>query len=314
MTPTRITGLVAATFTPFSPEGALALAVVPQQAEHLLAHGITTVFIGGTTGECHSLSLAERQALAARWFEVARGTALQIVVHVGANCLADVRTLASQAARLGARAVAAMAPSYFKPGTVSALVDWCAAVAGAAPETPFYFYDIPALTGVALPMPEFLAQAQDRIPNLAGLKFTNPDLLAYQLCLHAADGRFDILYGIDEWLLAALALGGQGAVGSSYNFAAPIFQRLVQAFSRGDLATAQAEQFRAARLAHLLAGYGYLGAAKATLQMLGVQVGPVRPPLRNLSPEQRAALRGHLEQLGFFDWVGSGSKPAGHAS
>lgn len=303
MTPARITGLVAATFSPFTPERTLNLEVVPRLAEHLLAHGITTVFIGGTTGECHSLSLAERQALAARWFEVARGTPLQIVVQVGAHCLADAQALAGQAARLGARAIATMAPSYFKPRTVSALVAWCEAVAGAAPETPFYFYDIPALTGVALPMPEFLAQAQDRIRNLAGLKFTNPDLLAYQLCVRAAGGRFDILYGIDEWLLAAWALGGQGAVGSSYNFAAPIFQRLVQAFARGDLAAAQTEQFRAAQLIHLLTSYGYLGAAKATLQMLGVDVGPVRPPLENLSAEQTAALRRDLERLGFFDWV-----------
>lgn len=303
MVPTRITGLVAATFSPFTSDGALHLEVVPQQAEHLLAWDITTLFIGGTTGECHSLSLAERQGLAARWLEVARGTPLQIVVHVGANCLADAQALARQAARLGARAIAAMAPSYFKPRTVGALIEWCAAVAGGAPDMPFYFYDIPALTGVALPMPEFLAQAQDRIPNLAGLKLTNPDLLAYQLCLRAAGGRFDILYGIDEWLLAALALGGRGAVGSSYNFAAPIFQRLVRAFARGDLAAAQTEQFRAAQLIHVLSRYGYLGAAKATLRMLGVDVGPVRPPLENLSSEQTVALRQELEQLGFFEWV-----------
>jgi len=299
----RITGLVPATFTPFAPDGALELGVVPQQAEHCLAAGITTVFIGGTTGECHSLSLAERQALARRWFEVAQGTPLQIVVHVGANCLGDACALARQAAELGARAIAAMAPSYFKPRTVSALVDWCAAIAAAAPQTPFYFYDFPALTGVSLPMPTFLAQAQERIPNLAGLKFTNPDLLAYQLCLHAAEGRFDVLYGIDEWLLAALALGGQGAVGSTYNFAAPLFQRLLQAFRRGDLTSAQTEQFRAAQLIHLLSGYGFLGAAKAVMQMLGVKVGPVRPPLDNPSPEQVATLRRQLEQLGFFDWV-----------
>jgi N-acetylneuraminate lyase len=64
-------------------------------------------------------------------------------------------------------------------------------------------------------MPEFLAQARDRIPTLAGIKFTNSDLMAYQLCLHADGGRFDVPYGTDEWLLAALALGAQGAVGSS---------------------------------------------------------------------------------------------------
>ena len=60
-------------------------------------------------------------------------------------------------------------------------------------------------------MPDFLAQAPDRIPTLAGIKYTNADLMSYQLCLRAGNGRFDVPYGTDEWLLAALALGaGRG--------------------------------------------------------------------------------------------------------
>jgi len=97
-----LTGLVAAAHTPFFQDGSLNLAVVEQQAAHLLAHDVATVFIGGSTGESHSLSLAERQTLAQRWAEVAQGTRLRVVVHVGSNCLADAITLAAQAQQLGA--------------------------------------------------------------------------------------------------------------------------------------------------------------------------------------------------------------------
>ena len=84
-------------------------------------------------------------------------------------------------------------------------------------------------------MPDFLEKAGDQVKTLAGIKFSNSDLLAYQLCLRAAGGRYDMPFGCDEYLLAALVLGCGGAVGSTYNFAAPIYQRLLAAFQRGDL-------------------------------------------------------------------------------
>ena len=76
-----------------------------------------------------------------------------------------------------------MSPSYFKPRSVEALAACCAEIAAAAPQVPFYFYDIPHLSGVSLPMPDFLALAGERIPTLAGLKFTNADLVSFQRCL-----------------------------------------------------------------------------------------------------------------------------------
>ena len=299
----KLTGLVAATHTAFHADGSLHLDIVERQAEHLLRHRVTTVFIGGTTGESHSLSLEERRQLAQRWFEVAKGTPLRVVVHVGSNCLADARLLATQAQHLGAVAISALAPSYFKPRSLTALIDCCADIAAVAPETPFYFYDIPSLTGVTFSMPEFLAQANERIPTLAGIKFTNSDLMAFQLCLRAAEGRFDVPYGTDEWLLAALALGAQGFVGSSYNFAAPIYHRLIEAFQNGDLAAARQVQFRSVQLIQLLGGYGYMGAAKAVMQMLGINVGPARLPNASLNQAQTAQLRTGLEKLGFFNWI-----------
>ena len=299
----RLRGLVAATHTPFHADGSLHLAVVEKQAAHLLANGVSQVFVGGTTGESSSLTVEERRALAQRWIEVARGTAMRVVVHVGSNCIEDARALAAHAEKLGASAIAALAPSYFKPRSVEVLVECAARIASAAPGTPFYFYDIPSMTGVSFPMRDFLSQARDRIPSLAGLKFTNPDLMSLQQCLRADGGAWDVPFGCDEFLLAALSLGATGAVGSTYNFAAPIYTRLIAAFSRGDLAAARAEQFRSVQLVQLLAGVGFMGAAKAVMGMLGVEVGPARLPHTNPSAGETGKLRADLEQLGFFDWI-----------
>ena len=303
MTPLSLRGLVAATHTPFHADGSLNLAIVERQAAHLSANGVSYAFIGGTTGESSSLTLEERRALAVRWMEVVRGAQLKVIVHVGANCLADARTLATQAQQLGACAVSAVAPSYFKPGSVARLVDSMADIAAAAPELPFYYYEIPLLTGIHLSPSEFLAQAADSIPNLAGIKFTSNNLMEYQLCRAFRDGAYDMPFGFDEIMLGALALGATGAVGSSFNFAAPIYLRVMKAFAAGDLKTAREEQLRSVRLIELLASRGYMGAAKATMQMLGVDVGPARLPNGSLNALQQVALRADLEDLGFFDWV-----------
>lgn len=299
----RLTGLVAATHTPFHADGSLNLAIVEKQAAHLAANGVSYAFIGGTTGESSSLALDERRALAERWMTVTRGSGLKVIVHVGANCLADARALAAQAQQLGALAVSALAPSYFKPANVRLLVDCVADIASAAPALPFYYYEIPLLTGVNLSPSEFLEKAADRIPNLAGIKFTSGNLMEYQLCRAFRDCAFDIPFGFDEMMLGALALGATGAVGSSFNFAAPIYTRLIAAFQRGDLTTARTEQMRSVQLIRLLASRGYMASAKAFMEMLGVEVGRARLPNGNLTGEQTTTLRRDLEMLGAFDWI-----------
>ena len=277
--------------------------MVEKQVMHLSNVGVKIAFIGGSTGESHSLNVDERRQLAQRWSEVIRGMDMRFVVHVGSNSMADARTLAAHAESIGALAISALSPSYFKPPTLDALIGCCAEIAGAAPNTPFYFYDIPSLTGVNLSMPEFLERAPERVPTLAGLKFTNSDLMAYQLCLRADDGRFDVPYGTDEWLLAAWALGAKGAVGSTYNFAAPIYNRLIAAWERGDVPTARAEQFRSVQMVGILQKRGFLAGSKAVMRMLGIDVGPVRLPLVALTEEEAKALRHDLFAMGFFEWI-----------
>ena len=297
-----IRGICAATHTPFASDGSLHLGAVEQQRDHLLARGVDQVFIGGSTGESHSATTQERMHLAERWMQSARGTKLRVIVHCGSNCLTDAASLAAHAQQHGAVAVSMLAPSYFKPRSLADLVSCCELVARSAPALPFYYYDIPALTGVHFSMAEFLDLARTRIPNLRGIKFTNQDLMAYQLTLRAGGGGFDLPWGCDEFFLAAMALGAKGAVGSTFNFAPGIYQRMQRAWAVGDIATAQAEQYRSVQLVQVLAKRGYMGCAKALMVHLGVPVGPARLP--NANPDAAAVrhMLEELQQIGFFDW------------
>jgi N-acetylneuraminate lyase len=294
-----LTGLIPACHSPFGPDGALALEVVEQQAELLIESGIRSVFVGGTTGEFASLTLDERMKLAERWCQAAGGS-LKVAVHVGHNCLTEAMALAAHARKAGAMAVAAMSPSYFKPASIDDLIDFCAPIAAQAEPLPFYYYDIPGMTGVRLRMSDFLFKARFRIPTLQGLKYSNDDLMELQECVQLDRGAFDVLFGSDECLLAGLCLGIRGAVGSTYNFGAPLYQALMKAFDKHDLETARTLQGQSIELIKSLGEFGFFAASKSVMAMLGVDCGPVRPPVRNLTPDQRLALWERISKLDIF--------------
>jgi N-acetylneuraminate lyase len=298
LVPEPLIGLVPAVLTPFHADGSLNLAAVEKQVELALKDGVQAAFVAGTTGEFSSLSTAERMALAGRWLEATRGTKLRVVVHVGANALADATELARHAEKHGAAAIATVAPNYVKPKTTAQLCEWCMALAAAAPATPFYFYDIPSMAGVSLPMPEFIGLAEKSIPTFAGLKFTNSDLMAFQQLLNHGGGKFDVVWGFDEFLMAALVLGAKGAVGSTYNFAAPLYNRIIAAVKSGDLTAARAEQFKSVKLIALMQKYGFLAAAKESLRTRGVDTGPVRSPNANMAAGLINEFRAELEKIG----------------
>jgi N-acetylneuraminate lyase len=294
----KLKGLIAAPFTPFHEDGSLNLDGIPPMAQALVANGVNGVFVCGTTGEGMSLTLQERQAVAEKWVECAADQ-LKIVVHVGHTCLADARLLAKHAAQIGAHAVAAMAPCFFRPANAKDLAEFCAVIAGEAPQLPFYFYHIPSMTGVDIPVIELL-KVVGHIANFAGVKYTHWDLLDFGQCTRFENGRYDVLFGRDEYMLAGFGLGAGGAIGSTYCFAAPVYQRLLKAFANGDLDTARNEQALAADMIATFAPYGGLPAQKAMMQMIGIDCGPVRLPLRSLSAEKYAKLRSELEAMGFF--------------
>lgn len=296
--------LVAATHTPFHGDGSLAPEIVPAQARFLAANGIRTVFITGSTGESHSVTCAEKLDIFDAWSTAGVDQGLDVIAHVGGNCIEDARILARRAGELDFKAISALAPSYYKPGSLSDLIDCCASIARQAPELPFYYYDIPVLTGVTFPMEQFLKLAPARIPNLAGIKYTNPDIVAYKRALDVAGDRHDLPWGVDESLLAALATGARGGVGSTYNWAPRLYQDLIAAFERGNMAEARSLQSTSINMIAAIAETGFLGTAKALMTRLGVPVGPARLPLGNPTEKQVDSLMEKLDLLGFGKWGG----------
>ncbi len=291
--------MLAAPFTPFHADGELNLDLVPVLVEKLLADGVSGVFVCGSNGEGPNMTTAERKAVAEA-FVSAAARRFRVFVHVGHPSIRESQELVRHAAAIGADAASSVAAFYFKPTSVLNLCESMADIASAAPDLPFYYYHIPALTGVGLDMVDFLRLSESRIPNLAGIKYTANTLWEYQACLTHAAGRYDVLFGYDEMLLPALSVGARGAIGSTFNFAAPLYLNVMQAFRAGDLPLAQVRMMQLVNMVRVMVKFPPIPAQKAIMHMLGYDVGPCRLPLGTLNAGQYEQLYEELDDMGFW--------------
>lgn len=294
--------LIAPPPTAFDADGTMRLDPIEQHVEHLLDSGVDGVFVAGSSGEGQSLSTDERMQLAERWMDACGSTDLEVMIQVGHNSQTDAIALAAHAQQIGADSISASSPCYFKPTDVDALVQFLAPVAAAAGDLAFYFYEIPPLTNVNLPMAEFLRKGKSRIPNLVGLKYSNVDLMQMQQCVRLEGGEFEVLFGSDQQLLSSVLYGAQGAVGSTYNFAAALYRRMLAAFERGDLAAAREAQGQSVDMIAVMAKYGFIPAMKAVMRSMGIDYGRVRAPLKNITAAQEEQLMDELNAAKLLDF------------
>lgn len=298
----KIEGLIAATFAAFNEDGTLNLDIIPRIADKMVEDGLAGVFICGTNGEGPNLTVEERMQVAEAYIKSVNKRML-VIVHVGHTSITESRKLAEHAQQIGADMISAVAAFYFKPASVQNMVNCMAEIASAAPKLPFYYYHIPSLTGMHMDMVEFLKLAEPVIPNLAGIKYTSATLHEYQACLNYKNGKFDILFGYDEMLLGALAVGAKGAIGSTYTFAAPIYLRIMELFKKGDVDGARQLQLMSVEMVRCIVKYSPIPAQRAVMKMLGFELGPCRLPLVPLTDAEYQELKTAMTQIVFFDFA-----------
>jgi N-acetylneuraminate lyase len=297
---TRLAGLIAATFTPMTRDGEVTCGPIADMVNRLIADGVTGLYVCGSTGEGPSLTTEERMRVAGAFVEAACGR-IPVVVQVGHNAVAEACRLAQHAESIGAAGVSAVPPSYYGFASVGTLVATIAAIAEAASRTPFYYYHIPQLSGVAFDAADIMEAASEKIPTLAGIKFSHTQIDMLIRCRAMQDGRFSTLFGVDEMLLSAWAAGCDGAVGSTYNFMAARYLKMLAAFDAGRIDEARALQRKATAVTRrIVAKFGVSG-LKAAMAMLGPDCGPTRLPLPQMSEADIEQLHRDLLLAGFSD-------------
>ncbi|MDR0336403.1 MAG: dihydrodipicolinate synthase family protein [Planctomycetaceae bacterium] len=297
-------GLIAATHTPFQQNGTLHLEIIPRYVQYLLDCNMDALYVNGSTGEGISLSVEERKATLEAFLHAVDGR-LPIIAQVGTNALTDCVELAAHAEKIGATAISACAPSYFKITTASLLVDLMKEIAAAAPNTPFYYYHIPRFTGLSIEMGRFLREAETKIPTLCGIKYTDTKTFEYLEAIEYNNRKFNILWGCDEMLLSALVVGATGAVGSTYPLCHIISRQILNAWNEKNIEKAKLWQLRSWEYVKVLCRYGdLLSGQRILLKTLGIDLGACRLPIEMMSEDAGKKMLADLKTIGYYDWQG----------
>jgi dihydrodipicolinate synthase/N-acetylneuraminate lyase len=279
-----LSGVIAATVTPMRDDGReLDVGAVPLLVDFYADAGMRGVFVAGSTGEGVLLTLDERRSLLES-FLAAAGEGFSVVAQVGAQTTAEAVALAEHARAVGATAVAAVGPPYYRYDDAE-LIEHFELVASACAPVPFYLYEIRDRTGYALSETVVLG-VQERAGNLVGMKVSDrsiDELRAYIL------PGLDVMVGSEPLIPEALALGAVGAVSAL----AAALPRAVRRVLAGEKPGSHADQLRSE-----LARYPFQSALKTALVAQGVLGDPsVRRPLRPLTADESEALTGWLESV-----------------
>lgn len=278
----KFEGLIAAPFAPMGDNGEVMYDRIEGYYDFLAKNGVVGAFINGSTGEGVSLSQNEKMKVVEHWTRRAKeNKGVKVISLVGGTSYVECIESAIHARENGIDGIALLAPFYFKPAAAVQLAEFVSKVAEQVPDVPVYFYHIPVLSGCYIPMIEFLKEAAPFIPNLAGIKYTHEDFMDFLSCTHYMDGKFEMMWGRDENMLSALVLGTRSAVGSTFNYAAPVYLQLIEAYDKGDFVTARKLQQISIDMIMLLGKYGGIATGKAYMKYIGFDCGKFRSPVKN---------------------------------
>lgn len=283
--------------TPFDEHGELNLKALQENLAGWGAEPLQGYVVGGSNGEFVLLSPEERLAVVEAAREAIPADRL-LIAGAGAESTRLTLELADRMAALGADALLVVTPSYYKGHmTAGALVEHFVQVADRSP-VPVVLYNVPANTGLNLPIEAVVELAGH--PKIAGLKDSGGDIVRIASLIAEAPDGFQLLAGSASFFLPALSVGAVGCVPALGNLAAAQLAQLLSHFRAGEETEAAAIQHRLmAPNRAVTSQYGVAG-LKAGLEMRGFYGGPVRGPLRPLTPPERADLEHTLSQAGLI--------------
>jgi len=295
-------GIIPALVTPFAEDGSVNVEVTRRLVDFHLDHGATGFYVCGNTGEGAQMTVEERKIQAKAVVDAARGR--PVLVHVGGCAVEEAIELAVHAKEINATGTSAM-PCADAPLTeIKDIAAYFEAIGGAA-ELPFYVYWVPGgLSSIGAA--EFL-QAMEHVPNIAGIKYTDKDFFKFEqimtLAAKVLGKPLNCLTGPDEMMVAGLAMGSHGAIGSTYNLNIKMVVECYDAFQKGDTKAAQALQAQANEIIAILiektrchkVGTNIIAGIKAVYKARGFDCGEARA--FQLTGAEQADLNNTIESL-----------------
>lgn len=290
----ELRGCYTALVTPFIETGAVNESGLRSNIDFLINKGVAGVVPCGTTGESATLSWQEHNRVVDVALEQAAGK-IQVIAGAGSNNTAESLAAARHAAEKGADAILCITPYYNRP-TQEGLYQHYRTIAQQV-DIPIVVYNVPSRTGVNI-LPETLERLCE-FPAIVAVKEACGNILQISEIHRRCGSRLTVLSGDDPLTMPILACGGQGVISVLANFAPEKIITMINAHFAGDQKTSLALHEALLPLAQAMFIETNPIPVKTSMNLLGMNAGPLRLPLVAMSERNKQQLVGVLRSYGF---------------
>ena len=289
------TGAGVAIITPMYEDGSINFDELGRIIEDQIARHTDAIIICGTTGECSTMT--DEEQLAAIKFTVDTvNHRVPVIAGAGSNDTDHGCALAAKSAACGADALLLVTP-YYNKTTQAGLVAHFTAMAEAG-GIPVILYNVPSRTGLNI-TPE-TALELSRNPLINGIKEASGNISQVAKIAQLCGDELNIYSGNDDQVVPLLSLGGKGVISVVSNVKPELVHNCCKAWFEGDTAKACALQLEMLPLCEALFCEVNPIPVKAAMNMMGLDVGPMRLPLCEMGEANAATLRRTLEEAGLL--------------
>lgn len=269
----EMNGVLTALITPLDAKGMINKTVLRRIVDHNIQLGVCGLYVCGTTGEGFSLTVKERKEVVEIVCQQAYGRA-GVIVNVSHMIYSNVLELARHAHQAGADAVSTLPPLYY-PIVSRDVTEYYRSLLDAV-DLPLTIYNIPMLSGRALD--EAMVCRLLEHERFAGIKHASEDTFLLNRFKQISNGRLMIWNSRDAYYLGGLAMGADGAIGSSYNLMGDLFVKITRMYRLGETEEAKQMQTAVNSVHQRLQIHGALPSIKRSLTLLGFDAGEARLP------------------------------------
>lgn len=256
--------------------------------------GTDSIIICGTTGESSTLTMEEHRDVIKAAVEFTKHR-VPVVAGTGSNCTKTAIQLSQEAEEDGADGLLIVTP-YYNKASQAGLVKHYSQIADST-KLPIIMYNVPGRTGCNL-LPETVATLYKEKENIVGLKEATGNMAQASQTMYLTDGRLDLYSGEDGLVLPLMSIGAIGVISVWSNVAPKQVHDLCDSFFKGDLATAQRLQREALPLVDALFSDVNPIPVKTAMNLMGLEVGPLRAPLCDMSDVAKAKLMEAMKNYG----------------
>jgi len=288
-------GIIPAMVTPFDKEGKVSRVKLRELVNFLLKGGVHGIFAIGSQGEFYALDKEEKKKIIETVVDEVNGK-VPVYAGTGAITTKEAITLTQIAEKAGADAVSVITPFFISPSQEE-LYEYYLSIAKST-NLPVLLYNNPGRTGVNLSAE--LVERLSKIDNIVGIKDSSGNLTLTTEYIRTTPDNFSVLCGRDTLIFATLLSGGKGSIAATANVVPKLVVEIYEAFVNGDIEKARKAQFKLAplRLAFNLGSFPIV--VKEALNLIGINVGSARAPIKSLSEDKKETLKSVLKELGLL--------------